>query len=114
MRSGISAAGDHSFGLVPGREADGYLQARELKGFIARHALEPAGIEGNVRLRVVPKEAWSFLEGRQVAPRAAVALDLAEELDSRSSQSGNKALRDLDRQWSDRHAPAGAVSRSSA
>ena len=108
VRSGISAAGDHSLGLIPGREADGYLPASELKGFVARHVLEPAGIDGNVRLRVVPKEAWRFLEGRQVAPRAAVALDLAEELDPRSAQSGSKALRDLDRQWRDRRAPAGA------
>lgn len=102
VRSGISAAGEQGFGLASGREADGYLPASALKGFAARHALEPAGIEGNVRLRIVPKEAWSLLQGRQAAPRAAVALDLAEELDPRSSQAGNEALRDLDRRWRNR------------
>lgn len=102
VRSGISAAGEQGFGVVSGREADGYLLASALPGFAVRHALEPAGVEGNVRLRVVPEEAWDFLEGRQAAPRAAVALDLAEELDPRSSQAGNEALRDLDRRWRDR------------
>lgn len=96
--SGISAVGGQDFGLVPGREADGYLQEPALPEFVSRHALEPAEAEGNVRLRIVPKEAADLLEGRQVAPRAAVALDLAEELDPRSSRAGHQALRDLDRQ----------------
>jgi len=94
--SGISAAGDLGFGLVSGREADGYVSAAELDAFATRHALVPAGIEGNVRLRVVPAEAGSFLAGRRVAPRAAVALDLAEEFDPRSAQAGGRALRELD------------------
>jgi hypothetical protein len=102
VRSGISAAGDQGFGLVSGREADGYLQAGKSGGFVARHALEPAGIEGNIRLRLVPQEAWHLLEDRQVAPKAAVALDLAEESDPRSARAGRKALRDLDRRWRDR------------
>jgi hypothetical protein len=73
VRSGISAAGEQGFGLVSGREADGYLRASALREFAARHALEPTGIEGNVRLRIVSKEAWGFLDGRRTAPRAAVA-----------------------------------------
>jgi hypothetical protein len=76
-----------------------------LSEFVARHALERAGVEGNVRLRPVSKEAWRFLEGRQAAPMAAVALDLAEERDPRSARSGRKALRALDRQWRNRRAP---------
>lgn len=96
VRSGISAAGDQDFGLVSGREADGYLHKAKLKDFASRHALERAGLEGNVRLRLVPKEAWRFLQGRRVAPRAAVALDLAEESDPRSAKSGWRVLRDLD------------------
>lgn len=105
VRTGISAAGDLGFGLVAGREADGYLQAAKLGDFAAHHALERAGIEGNVRLRVVPDQAWRFLEGRQVAPRAAVALDLAEEFDPRSAQSGREALRELGCFWRDRRPP---------
>jgi hypothetical protein len=99
LRSGISAAGDQGLDLVSGREADGYLEAHELAAFVARHALEPAGIDGNARLRVVPEGVGHFLAGRDVAPRAAVALDLAEELDPRSAQAGAKALRQLDRSW---------------
>lgn len=110
VRSGISAVGDYGFGLVSGHEADGYLQVGELSGFIARHALEPAGIEGNIRLRIVPQEAWYLLEDRQVAPKAAVALDLAEESDPRSARAGREALRDLDHQWRDRR-PSSSASR---
>ena len=97
MRSGISAAASHDIGLVSGREADGYLPEAELRRFIKEHALSPAGPDGNVRLRVVPDEAWGSLEGRSVAPKAAVALDLLEELDPRSAKAGAEVLRKLDR-----------------
>jgi hypothetical protein len=96
VRSGISVVGDYKFGLVSGREVDGYLPKNKLKKFVASHALEPAGIEGNVRLRLVPKEAWQFLQGKRVAPRVAVALDLAEELDPRSVEAGRRVLREID------------------
>lgn len=99
LRSGISAAGDQGFDLVPGREADGYLRATELGPFVARHALEPAGIEGNVRLRIVTEDVGELLAGRYAAPRPAVALDLADELDPRSAQAGARALGELDRFW---------------
>ena len=97
MRSGISAAGSHDIGLVSGREVDGYLPEAELRGFIKEHALSPPGSDGNVRLRVVPDEAWALLGGRSVAPEAAVALDLAEESDPRSAEAGTEVLRKLDR-----------------
>jgi hypothetical protein len=99
LRSGISAAGDQGFNLISGREVDGYLGAAELDAFVARHALQPAGIEGNVRLRVAPEDAHHLLADRKAAPRAAVALDLAEDFDPRSAQAGRKALRELDRLW---------------
>ncbi len=97
VRSGISAAGDYEFGLISGREADGYLQESKLKKFVADHALEPSGLEGNVRLRLVPKESWGFLERGKAAPIAAVALDLAEDADPRSAKAGRQALREIDR-----------------
>jgi hypothetical protein len=106
VRSGISAAGEEGFGLVSGSEADGYLRAAELSKFVARHALEPAGIEGNVRLRLVPPVAWELFHRREVAPRAAVAVDLAEDSDSRSARAGREALRDLDRHWRERRSSA--------
>jgi hypothetical protein len=98
-RSGVSAAGEQGFDLLPGREADGYLGADELDAFGARHALEPAGIEGNVRLRIVPKEAQGILAGREAAPPAAVALDLSEDFDPRSALAGRSALGELDQLW---------------
>ena len=93
--SGISAAGAHGFDLASGPEADGYLRAAALKEFAADHALRPAGPGANLHLRVVPDEAWRFLDGAPVAPVAAVALDLAEDPDPRSSQAGRAALHDL-------------------
>jgi excisionase family DNA binding protein len=96
VRSGVSAAGAHDFGLVSGQEIDGYLQKSKLKKFAARHALSPAGLEGNVRLRLVPDKAWRFLQSESIAPIAAVAVDLAEDPDPRSSQAGRAALHDLD------------------
>lgn len=97
MRSGISAAASHHIGLVSGREADGYLPKAELRRFIKEHALSPAKADGNVRLRVVPDEAWALLGGPSVAPEAAVALDLMEESDPRSAKAGAEVLRKLDR-----------------
>lgn len=96
VRSSISAAGDYDLGLLSGREADGYLPKGKLKQFVASHALEPAQGRGNVQLRLVPKQAWRFLQGRPAAPLAAVALDLAEEHDSRSARAGRQALREID------------------
>lgn len=97
VRSGISAAGAYGFDLVSGSEADGYLRAGALKKFAAGHALAPVGPEGNVRLRLVPDRAWRFLAAAPIAPAAAVALDLAEDPDPRSSRAGRAALQDLDR-----------------
>ena len=77
-------------------EADGYLCASALKKFVTAHVLSPAGPEGNVCLRLVPEAAWHFLAGAPIAPLAAVALDLAEDPDSRSARAGRAALRDLD------------------
>ena len=96
VRSGISAAGAHGFDLVSGGEVDGYLRESELKKFAKNHALTPSGFEGNVHLRLVPEEAWRFPQGTSIAPIAAVALDLAEDPDSRSTRAGQRALRDLD------------------
>jgi excisionase family DNA binding protein len=97
VRSGVSAAGAHGLDLVSGQEADGYLRAGALRRFVATHALSPAGPEGNVRLRLVPNGAWRFLAGAPIAPRAAVALDLAEDADARSARAGRAVLRELDR-----------------
>lgn len=95
--SGISAAGSMKIGLLASREADGYIAQSQLQRFIDEHALSPAGIDGNVRLRAVPDDVWQLLSGRSVAPPAAVALDLADEFDSRSEAAGMKLVRRIDR-----------------
>jgi excisionase family DNA binding protein len=99
VSTGISAAGPMGLGLLANREVDGYIAQSQLPGFIAKHALSPAGIESNVRLRAVPDEVWPELEGRSVAPVAAVALDLADEPDSRSQAAGKKLLRQIERRY---------------
>lgn len=99
LPSGISAAGSIGAGLLPGREADGYVAQSQLRRFVAEHVLSPADVDGNVRLRAVPDEVWVSLEldNRAVAPPAAAALDLAEESDPRSRAAGEDALRNIDR-----------------
>ncbi len=95
IESGVSAAAAHGLDLASGPEADGYLRASALKKFVASHALQPAGQGANLHIRLVPDEAWRFLENAPVAPLAAVALDLAEDPDPRSSQAGQAALQNL-------------------
>lgn len=96
VSSGISAAGSMGLGLLASREADGYIAESRLPRFIDQHALSPGEIDGNVRLRVVPDDAWQNLDGRSLAPPAAVALDLADEADARSEAAGKKLIRRLD------------------
>lgn len=95
--SGINAAASVGIGLLASREADGYLAQSQLQRFVDEHALSPAGIDGKVRLRVVPDSAWQNLADRSIAPPAAVALDLADEPDPRSRAAGKKLLRQIDR-----------------
>lgn len=99
LPSGISAAGSIDAGLLPGQEADGYIARSQLQPFVTEHGLSSVGIDGNVRLRAVPDDLWASLElgDRAVAPPAAVALDLAEEDDSRSQSAGKSVLREIDR-----------------
>jgi excisionase family DNA binding protein len=101
VRSGVSAAGAHGLDLVSGREVDSYLSARKLEKVVANHALAPAGQEGNVRLRLVPNHVWRLMPKAQIAPIAAVALDLFEDRDPRSASVGRAALKDLDRAAAD-------------
>jgi excisionase family DNA binding protein len=97
--SGISAASSMGIGLLAHREADGYIASSQLQRFIDEHALSPAGIDGNVRLRVAPDSVWQVLAGRSAAPPAAVALDLADEPDPRSEAAGQKLVRQIDRRY---------------
>jgi hypothetical protein len=96
--SGVSAARAVGLDLMAGSEADGYISDSDLDGFVRDHALLPAAaLDANVVLRVVPSDVWAeFLKGRPHASEAAIALDLAEDADSRSRAAGEKLLRRLD------------------
>jgi excisionase family DNA binding protein len=99
VRSGISAAASFGLGLASGREADGYISEGGLRKFVKGHALSPVEFGGNVRLRVVPNDVWKMVGRRQIAPQAAVALDLSEEADPRSAKAGRDALLRIDREY---------------
>lgn len=97
LRTGISAAGECGLDLLSGHEADGYVAASGLKQLIANHALSVDAHSGNVRVRLVPNNAWHHLADAKIAPTAAVAIDLAEDPDSRSASAGKQLLRRLKR-----------------
>jgi hypothetical protein len=98
VASGVSAARAVGLDLLAGSEADGYVSDSGLDGFVRDHALFPAAaVDANVVLRLVPDDVWTeFLKGRPHAPEAAIALDLAEDADSRSRAAGEKLLGRLD------------------
>ena len=102
VKSGGSAAGPYELGLVPGEEVDGYVRARVLKRIQRDHSLESAEPnDGNVVLRVVPNHVWQMDSRMKAAPLAAVAIDLAEDPDSRSSHVGKSVIEQLDRDLRD-------------
>lgn len=96
--SGVSAARAVGLDVMAGSEADGYISESDLDGFVGDHVLFPAAaVDANVVLRVVPGDVWAdFLKGRAHASEAAIALDLAEDADSRSRAAGKKLLGRLD------------------
>lgn len=94
--SGSSAAGKLGLELAAPNTLDAYVPEQKLDRLIREHALEPAHpSQANLTLRAVPREAW-MIGGRKLAPRAAVALDLASYPDSRSARVGRELLSDLE------------------
>jgi hypothetical protein len=94
--SGSNAAGALGLELVAPDAIDGYVPAERLRTLIAEHALQDAErARANVTLRAVPEGAW-MLDGRELAPAAAVALDLASYPDPRSERAGRRLLDELD------------------
>ena len=101
VKTGISASGAYKLGLAAAEEVDAYLTKSVLKRVQREHALELAALgDANVVLRVAPTDAWHL--GREdhpdVAPPAAVAVDLAEDADSRSSRVGAEMIEKIDRE----------------
>lgn len=90
--SGVSGAASFDLGLVGGDAVDAYVPSRLAGGVGRDHALQVASVaEANVILRAVPDGAW-LLDGRPVAPLAAVALDLAVYPDPRASRVGHEVI----------------------
>jgi excisionase family DNA binding protein len=88
IRTGISAA--DVVGVHGGpRELELYAPKHTRDAIIAEHAVEPG--EGPLLLRWVPDEIWPVLHG-DVAPRAAVLVDLLEHDDPRVRRQAAEAL----------------------
>ena len=97
MLSGSSAAGAHHLDLLAPDAIDAYVPMSALDDLVDEHALEAVSpVDANVVLRVVPDDVWPS-PMRRAAPLAAVALDLADYPDSRSSRVGHEVLDRLDK-----------------
>jgi hypothetical protein len=91
VRSGISAAMGYDAGLVAAASAEGYVRSSDMDDLRSDYALNPdiSPPQANVLLHVVEDEhaaQWFF--GRQVAPIAVVAADLAEREAPRDRYAG--------------------------
>jgi hypothetical protein len=88
-RTGISAA--DVVGIHGGpSDIELYAPAARRRDILAEHALEPG--DGPVLMRWVPDELWPMVTG-DVAPRAAVLVDLLEHDDPRARREAERALR---------------------
>lgn len=91
VRTGARAALEVGLDLVaPDAPVELYVNRRGAADLVRLFALQSSR-EPNVILRVVPDEVRSWLRG-PIAPRLAVALDLAEENDARSQDIAQDAL----------------------
>jgi hypothetical protein len=91
VRTGPRFAAEAGLALVaPDAQVELYVNAATAQRLERRYHLRPSD-EPNVVLRVLPDEVRGWLLGA-VAPRMAVALDLAEDRDPRSQQVGREIL----------------------
>jgi excisionase family DNA binding protein len=96
--SGPSAAAEYDLGLVGSDAIDAYVPAGLIASLRREHALEQmSGPEAHVVLRGVPDDAW-LLGGRQVAPLAAVAVDLCSYAEPRAARVGADLLARFERE----------------
>lgn len=111
VATGVSAAGGLGTDVVAHGVVEAYLPEAEAERFARRFALRATdGSRANIILRAA--SFWPF-GGQRVAPRAAVAVDLAESIDERRRRAGLRLLRgptksprvgadernELDREW---------------
>ena len=91
IRTGAHCAAEAGFDLIaPDAPIDGYVDRatadRLISGFRLSSSPNP-----NVILRVVPDEVRAWLRG-PLAPRPAIALDLADDMDPRAQEAARSAL----------------------
>lgn len=96
LASGVSALHDEAmselFDLTAvDRGADGYVRARDFADVVGAAGLVD-DVDGDVIVRVVPEDAGYAVDHILTA---AVAVDLAESLDTRESAAGIRVLEDL-------------------
>jgi hypothetical protein len=91
VRTGARYAADAGLGLVaPDAPLEFYLNETMADRLVERYRLAPSP-RPNVVLRVVPAEVFPWLDG-PIAPRPAIALDLAEDRDPRSQEVARAIL----------------------
>ena len=90
MLSGGSAAAQLSMGLTDPDRLDAYASAERIRDLVGKYALEPSR-EGNAVLRQLPDLGHQW-KARPIAPRSAVALDLASDRDPRARSVGEAVL----------------------
>jgi hypothetical protein len=76
--------------IAPDAPVELYVDSATADRLVARYSLRPSD-RPNVRLRIIPPGIRPWLDGR-VAPRLAVALDLAEDRDPRAQAVAREAL----------------------
>jgi excisionase family DNA binding protein len=88
MRTGISAGG--VVGIHGGAgDVELYAPAGRRESLVSAHALEPG--DGPVLIRWVPDDVWPAVHA-DIAPRAAVLVDLLEHDDPRARREAGRAL----------------------
>ena len=94
VKSGLSAAEHYRADISAPAVLDGYYPLREFESFAYRYAATPVPeMAANVVVRAVRHSA--ILAGREVMPRAVVAVDLADANDSRTRRAGLRMLHDV-------------------
>lgn len=94
--TGSNAASRLHLDLVAPDTIDAYVRRSDLNMLLDEHGLQApsAAVQANVTLRAVPDDAW-LLDERELAPIAAVALDLSFYTDNRSARAGHELLAKL-------------------
>jgi excisionase family DNA binding protein len=90
---GVRAAIEHGSSLSVADGSDLYLSQRAFEQLASRLA-SVADPLGAVRLRIVADEAWALIPPGELAPRAAVALDLLDSADPRHWIAAERLIRD--------------------